>query len=126
MEPGGERCCITVVCGVNRLASVCCINDATHHGTGSTFEAERDVASQWSAERIGQQAFVASTMQHSTEAGAGPLLRGEKMLHHSGQNEKVSERLLHQRCNTVLKRGRAHFGGGKRCCITVLWNVTGR
>jgi hypothetical protein len=87
---------------------------------------ERDVASQWSAERIGQRAFVASTMQHSTEAGAGPLLRGEKMLHHSGQNEKVSERLLHQRCNTVLKRGRAHFGGEKRCCITVRRNVTGR
>ena len=63
--------------------------------------------------------FVASTMQHSTEVGL--LSRGEEMLHqevlhhmlhHSGlRNEWVSECLLHQRCNTVLKW--AHFRGGK-------------
>ena len=43
---------------------------------------ERDVASQWSAERIGQRAFVASMMQHTMEPG--PLLRQREMLHHSG------------------------------------------
>jgi hypothetical protein len=30
----GERCCITIAYGTKGLASVCCINDATHTEVG--------------------------------------------------------------------------------------------
>jgi len=105
MEPGPllrqERCCITVVYRTNRLANVCCINDATQYWRG-----KRCCITAYGTKGLASICCIGDATHHGTR----PTFEAQEMLHHKWSAEKrVSEYLLHRWCNTEWNG--AHFPG---------------